>query len=620
MRIKTLYILYILIGLTVILNIQCSKNKSEKRILPELMRAERIMFDHPDSALHILEATPMPSERKDRENHALWCLLVTQAKYKQLMNIPSDSLIRIAYDYYKSTDNARRKAMSALYMGNINYNLGNIEEAMQYYLEGKTEVEKTDDYKTGYLIMSSLCQLYLYRNLADYALESCKEAYNYAVKDTNNRYQMTALGLLARCYCISQKLAEAIDVYHECSKKALDLGLGNNEYYYGLQKEMALVYTNSRKFDESLSILKSLPTKYQPLLLIGTNYLMLNQHDSAFYYLTKALNTNNVYTKKAIYESLYKLGGTPRYHQYLKKYCDSLLYYNDSIMKLDKGKEIIAYKEKYDHQKLVNEQQRLKLEKAETQRMLFIIIICLIIVMAIIVYLYQKRLVRKETTIRKQSERLQKYMLQLHEYETRFMQNNHYMEELKAQLSGQIDNTEEINSYHEQIDSLQAENGRLSEKIAALQQHIAEYTSKLDNARKETERFREITEENLSLKQRGQMLSDYVAGSHKLVKDLKKKSRPLEDSEWESLEEMCEGTYGKFVTRLKAVCPTLTKQELYLCILIKLRFSNSQMSEIFGVSTASVSQKKFRLKKHLNESVKDGFTDETTLDRWVAEF
>ena len=31
----------------------------------------------------------------------------------------------------------------------LNYDLGNIEEAMQYYLEGKTEVEKTDDYKTG---------------------------------------------------------------------------------------------------------------------------------------------------------------------------------------------------------------------------------------------------------------------------------------------------------------------------------------------------------------------------------------------------------------------------------------------------------------------------------------
>ena len=121
LRIFMSKLLYILIACTALLNIQCSGNGKEKSPLPELVHAESVMFDHPDSALHILEAMPMPSARWDKENHALWCLLVTQAQYKQVMKIPSDSLVRIAYDYYKPTDNTRRKAMSALYMGNINY-------------------------------------------------------------------------------------------------------------------------------------------------------------------------------------------------------------------------------------------------------------------------------------------------------------------------------------------------------------------------------------------------------------------------------------------------------------------------------------------------------------------
>ena len=94
MRKITHYILYILIAFTVLLNIRCSGNGKEKTPLPELVHAESVMFDHPDSALHILEAMPMPSERRDKENHALWCLLVTQAQYKQVMKIPSDSLVR----------------------------------------------------------------------------------------------------------------------------------------------------------------------------------------------------------------------------------------------------------------------------------------------------------------------------------------------------------------------------------------------------------------------------------------------------------------------------------------------------------------------------------------------
>lgn len=612
-------IIYAIIILYSILIISgCNGNKTTNKLMPELVHAESVMFDHPDSALHILEAMPMPSARWDKENHALWCLLVTQAQYKQVMKIPSDSLVRIAYDYYKPTDNARRKAMSALYMGDINYELRNIEEAMQYYLEGKTEVEKTDDYKTGYLVMISLCKLYLYRDFADYALEACRKAYDYAVKDSNKRYQLASLKFLARCYCISDSLSKAIDTYHKCSELTLELELEN--YYYDIQSEIALVYKNKGDIEKSLEIIKSFPIKYQPALLTGKNYYLLGQQDSAYIYLNEALKTYNIYTKASAYEYLYKLGDTPKYRKYLKTYCDSLLFYNDSIIAIDKGKEIIAYKEKYDHQKLITEQQRLKLEKADAQRMLFIITICLIVVIAVVAYFYQKRLVRKETTIRKQSEQLQDFMLQLHEYETRLMQNNRYMDELQEQISCQVVNAEDIESYREQIDSLQSENSRLSENINTLQQHIAEYTSKLDKARRDTEKFRSISEENLNLKQRERMLADYVVDNDSLVKELREKCRVLDDMEWETLEQMCESTYGNFVSRLQSICPTLTKQELHLCILIKLRFSNSQMSEIFGVSVSSVSQKKFRLKKHLSDSLEGGLPEDMTLDRWVAEF
>lgn len=613
---QIIYAIIILYSILIILG--CNGNKTTNKLMPELEQAEKVMFDHPDSALHLLESMEIPSSQTDKENHALWCLLVTQAQYKQVMKIPSDSLVRIAYDYYKPTDNARRKAMSALYMGDINYELRNIEEAMQYYLEGKTEVEKTDDYKTGYLVMISLCRLYLYRDFADYALEASRKAYDYAVKDSNKRYQLASLKYLARCYCISDSLSKAIDTYHKCSELTLELDL--ESYYYDIQSEIALVYMHKGDIKKSLEIIKSFPITYQRASLMGKDYYLLGQMDSAYFFLNKALKTDNIYTKVSAYQYLYKLGDIPKYRKYLKTYCDSLLFYNDSIIAIDKGKEIIAYKEKYDHQKLITEQQRLKLEKADAQRMMFIITICLIVAIAVVAYLYQKRLVRKETTIRKQSEQLQYYMLQLHEYETRLMQNNRYMEELKEQLSGQEMNSEELHEYREQIDSLQVENSRLSEKINSLQHHINDYSSKLDKARWEADKFRNLSEENLYLKQRERVLTDYVVDNDRLVKELREKCRVLETGEWETLEQMCESTYSNFVSRLLGICPTLTKQELHLCMLIKLRFNNAQMSEIFGVNTTSVSQKKFRLKKHLSDTLQDGLSDEMTLDRWVAEF
>ena len=618
MRKITHYILYILIAFVALLNIQCSGNGKEKTPLPELVHAESVMFDHPDSALHILEAMPMPSARRDKENHALWCLLLTQAQYKQVMKISSDSLVRIAYDYYKPTNNARRKAMSALYMGGVNYNLGNIEESIRFYLEAKTEMEKTNDYKLGYLVMSGLGRIYLYRNLIEYAFEACQSAYNYSVKDSNLRYQMVSLQYLARCYCLLNNLDKAEQIYEQSAELALELK--NNDFYAVVQQELALVYIAQKRFYESLEVVQTLQPSSQTYLLRGQIYLCLSKADSALYYLKKSLRTDNVYTKRSVYKTLYQLSCDSEFNIYMKEFCDSLLFYTDSVMSLDKGKEIIAYKEKYDHQKLITEQQRLKLEKADAQRMIFIITICLIVVIAVVAYLYQKRLVRKETTIRKQSEQLQAYMLQLHEYETRLMQNNRYMEELKEQLSGQEMNSDELHEYREQIDSLQVENGRLSEKINSLQHHINDYSSKLDKARREADKFRNLSEENLYLKQRERVLTDYVVDNDILVKELRERCRILKDREWEILEQMCESTYSNFVSRLQGVCPTLTKQELHLCLLIKLRFNNAQMSEIFGVNTTSVSQKKFRLKKHLSDALRGGLSDEMTLDRWVAEF
>ena len=618
MRKITHYILYILIAFVALLNIQCSGNGKEKTPLPELVHAESVMFDHPDSALHILEAMPMPSARRDKENHALWCLLLTQAQYKQVMKISSDSLVRIAYDYYKPTNNARRKAMSALYMGGVNYNLGNIEESIRFYLEAKTEMEKTNDYKLGYLVMSGLGRIYLYRNLIEYAFEACQSAYNYSVKDSNLRYQMVSLQYLARCYCLLNNLDKAEQIYEQSAELALELK--NNDFYAVVQQELALVYIAQKRFYESLEVVQTLQPSSQTYLLRGQIYLCLSKADSALYYLKKSLRTDNVYTKRSVYKTLYQLSCDSEFNIYMKEFCDSLLFYTDSVMSLDKGKEIIAYKEKYDHQKLITEQQRLKLEKADAQRMIFIITICLIVVIAVVAYLYQKRLVRKETTIRKQSEQLQAYMLQLHEYETRLMQNNRYMEELKEQLSGQEMNSDELHEYREQIDSLQVENSRLSEKINSLQHHINDYSSKLDKARREADKFRNLSEENLYLKQRERVLTDYVVDNDRLVKELRERCRILKDREWETLEQMCESTYSNFVSRLQGVCPTLTKQELHLCLLIKLRFNNAQMSEIFGVNTTSVSQKKFRLKKHLSDALRGGLSDEMTLDRWVAEF
>ena len=74
----------------------------------ELVQAENLMYEHPDSALQMLQGMSVPSEK---EAYATWALLLTQAKYKCFME-QSDSLVNVAYDYFMKGNNDQKKMLT----------------------------------------------------------------------------------------------------------------------------------------------------------------------------------------------------------------------------------------------------------------------------------------------------------------------------------------------------------------------------------------------------------------------------------------------------------------------------------------------------------------------------
>ena len=72
------YLYLIIIGVCLLSS--CNMKQRGNGALPmELVQAENVMYEKPDSALQILQAMPIPTEK---EAHATWALLLTQARYK----------------------------------------------------------------------------------------------------------------------------------------------------------------------------------------------------------------------------------------------------------------------------------------------------------------------------------------------------------------------------------------------------------------------------------------------------------------------------------------------------------------------------------------------------------
>ncbi len=581
----------------------CGTKQDGEVALRELTRAENVMFDYPDSALHILQAMPVPA---GKEQHALWCLLTTQAAYKQFMPIPSDSLIRIAYDYYRNTDDARRKAMSALYMGGVNYDLGRADEAIQYYLEAKTEVEKTDDYKLGYLVMSGLGRLYLYRELASYSIDACKQAYHYAVKDSCKRYEMTSLHYIARSYCLLDSLDKAIKCYEQCSKMALELHLP--DFNNSIRKEIALVYMNKGSFQTALAMLKSLPLSSQTADMIGRSYLNLHELDSAYIYLNKALKTDNVYTRRSVYNSLYKLSCYPEYQKLMRESCDSLLLYQDSVSKINKVKEVIAYKEKYEYQKLVNENQRLELEKAKVVYWLMLFVILVLFLVALFIYIH----LRRQKALRRKEEELNKLVLSLHENEALIKRNTNYIAALEAEIAQSSDTAEQLEEQQKLVSTLQDENRRLQTENGKLKNRIEHQ----DVSSYDSTEIKRITEELYAVKQQKEHLSAWLVEKHPYLSALHSRPVYLKDEDLKQLRQLTDVIYAEFCRRLHTDVPALSDNEITLCCLIKLRFTVSEIAVLLGISASSVSTGKFRVKNKIYTAL--GIPPKKmSLDLWI---
>ena len=169
--------------------IACNDPKS---VTDALYRAEALMNEHPDSALSILNAIS-PDEMGQNSTRAHYALLYTQAQDKNYIDETNDSLITMAVDYYRHTDDVRHKFLSHYYKGRV---LANAEESIKAMLSFM-EAEKLcyvvgDDYLIG-LLYTQMGDIY--RHYYDYSrsLEMYQKAgvlYGEAGKDLHRLYAL----------------------------------------------------------------------------------------------------------------------------------------------------------------------------------------------------------------------------------------------------------------------------------------------------------------------------------------------------------------------------------------------------------------------------------------------
>ena len=600
-----------------------SVRNSATSLLPELQQAEFIMYESRDSALRLLQSMPVP-QPSDRLQYATWALFTTQARYKLYMQ-QSDSLINIAYDFFMKQGDTQRKALALYYKGAICKEQQQIEEAHKYFLQATEEVEKTTDYQLGHLIYGGLADTYAYQNLNEYALEASQKEMMFAQKSQNPFYISSAFVSKARISSISNKLKESVRYY----KKALYLMEQHkeNKSICGISYELGATYNKLGIYDSALYFMQKAkiiePTAQTAsiFITIGETYSNLNRPDSAIHYFNQALCDSNISISQIadVHQRLSFAYKQKKDYRSAADHCFEMSWYLDSLHRADKSRALIEIQEKYDQQKLINEKNALKMKKDTVVRNALVGLIAALLLIAVLVYAYQKKLLRKERRIQEAEEEIRSKSVRIQENEQTISLNRKRMQELEEQMEADKGMQEELEEQRKTLTEIARHNEQLEEENRGLQRDIDGMSAILKEKSVELEQLDVLSKENLRLHDREWFLSSLLLEKDETLRCLKHSPHYIREEEWEAIKRSVDQLFDHFTKRLTAAIPSLTENELQLCCLIRLHFSNSAIATMLTIEAASVSKRKFRLKERIIQKT-GTWSAGTTLELWLWNF
>ena len=483
---KSSYICCVL--LFVLFLVSCTDGRSEGQVARLLRQAEMCMEECSDSALVYLHQIPDP-EKLTGENQADYCLLLTQAMDKNDFPLSSDSLIQIAVGYYSNKGDAECKAKALFYKGRVFQQQGNLEGATLLYKKAESMIPDLTDYYLVGLIYSYLGHL----NRDE---EHYKKALFYYEKAlpcyrTIQNPTLTASGLqdMAKISVYLGETHRADSLFSEVLSYVPDI---DATWQANIYHNVGVFYMLTNQFGRAEQVVNTslkLPStpedKLRSYAVLATIYTKQNRGDLVDSLWHKALNSENIYTRKAVYASLLNEAVSKQNLQDIEHYVPLYIQSADSVYQLSQAKRIVEVQAKYDQEILIKKNKISRL-------LLYCFILCLLLLAISLAYVFHVYKRYKRTKERE----LITQRAELDEGKQIIKEMNDQIERIRKEASTMkedynkslIDLTDEKKSIEQQFalikqraDDVSQTNNKMEQDLLVLQEQLR----KVDDARSE---------------------------------------------------------------------------------------------------------------------------------------
>lgn len=579
MKNKTLIIIVIITATAAALSLGIYQKRTHQ-INASLLQIEQLMYERPDSAWKILQHMP-PISQVRKEEQALHALLFTQAQYKNYIPVKSDSLLRIAEAYYRTSNDSLHKAWTLFYLAQYYRDSDEKEKALSYFQQANIASRNIENNQFKFLLNLHWANLLSDEDAENKGIEKYQTANKYAILLKDTLKQIDLFERWGWCYLLNGKYNQADSLFKEAMslsmkteikflEKNLLAQLATTAY---LKKEYFLALN---LINRSISLEKD-STELYPLWANKANiFLSMNQYDSVRTYLQKDIRNSTLYQKagkqKIWYQYEEKMNNLPKALEYSKRYAELL----DTIYQKELSSKIIELQHKYDYSLIQSENKLLKIKR---QRLyISLIAICMAVLTVAVIFFYKRREEKRKLAEQMRSK-------------------DDLMKEMRLQLQ---EKTIDLHAAQEKIIEKEM---ALDKELSQREKMRSEYSSKEAAMRKEILRHSEIIRKMEQLNKMSQQ------------DKIQSRSVVLSDEEQDNLAEVINICYNNFTDRLWKKFPTLTKADISLCCLIKIGISNSNMLYLLDTNKVALKKRKNRLKHD-----KMGMDENDSLDEFIMEF
>ena len=607
------FLYYILSGYLILSVLSCQQHRSNTEWL---RLADEQVGKSTDSLKTLLSQVKRPLELQGEER-LLYGWLSGYLHAQRGTSMVEDSLLVPLADNYIASQDTTRKLLSYWLKARYTGWQKKHEEAFALYEEGFRKACELKD--TFWMQEMLLEQGKMYRFVwQDYS--SCTNTFRRIVALKEQPLHTYSLGLamaLERNDSAVYYMNRAAELSMQEKDTAQAIFFLRNmmeSQIYALNAYQEAVHTAKRLIQENEHLQLNDNTLVESCYDCMTqSYLKMRKLDSAQYMLNKTdsmaqiMEFKHPHTQNVL--SLYQaLIDYTRDHRFD---LTDMAQHNEILYEKLKDEQRNTYQLKGSNERLTADALVLMVEKQRTRFSLMVVLlvaVSLAMAIVIVVNLYRRKL-------RKTREQINGFILTQQKNEGIIRRNEQMIADLQIQITDGQEAQEQLEEQKAALVSLQQQTEALRKENEGLQQRIEKYRHQ--PSEEEIKELRESASRMHQLEERERELTAELANNNELMRKLRENPKFLGAAEWKKLEDITNRIYNRFTGRLKSQYTHLTEVDIQLCILLKLRFTVSQIAILTATSPSSVSVQKNRLKKRLLQVDEHLFDSGQTLDMYL---